>query len=168
MIDLHGGSVQVSSVLGQGSEFVVRLPAISFELPQFPSPSPPSATAQPHGKRCRVLVVDDNVDAAQSLVDLLKVTGHEVGMAHDGPSGLEAVRDFRPDAVLLDIGLPGLTGLEVAKRIRQLPELKHIVLVAMTGYGQEADRQRSQEAGFNHHLVKPAHFSEVEKILATV
>ncbi len=168
LVDLHGGSVQVSSVLGQGSEFVVRLPAISFELPQFPSPSPPSATAQPHGKRCRVLVVDDNVDAAQSLVDLLKVTGHEVGMAHDGPSGLEAIRDFRPDAVLLDIGLPGLTGLEVAKRIRQLPELKHIVLVAMTGYGQEADRQRSQEAGFNHHLVKPAHFSEVEKILATV
>ncbi|MBC7468527.1 MAG: response regulator, partial [Ramlibacter sp.] len=106
--------------------------------------------------------------AAQSLSDLLEATGHVVRMAHDGLDALEVLQDFRPDLVLLDIGLPGLTGLEVAKRIRELPERGDIVLAAMTGYGQETDRQRSKDAGFDHHLVKPADFGAVEKILETV
>lgn len=130
--------------------------------------SPSTETAQPAGKGCRVLAVDDNVDAAEILAMLLEASGHDVRMAHDGPTALQAALDYRPDVVLLDIGLPGLDGFEVAKRIRQHPTLKSIVLVAMTGYGQKTDRQRSQEAGFDHHLVKPADFGEVQKILATV
>jgi len=166
LVDLHGGAVEASSVLGKGSEFVVRLPVVL--IPTLASPPPSTETAQPAGKGCRVLAVDDNVDAAEILAMLLEASGHDVRMAHDGPTALEAALDYRPDVVLLDIGLPGLDGFEVAKRIRQHPTLKSIVLVAMTGYGQKTDRQRSQEAGFDHHLVKPADFGEVQKILATV
>ena len=166
LVELHGGTVEAHSVLGQGSEFVVRLPVMLTSM--SPSPSPSTETAQPPGKCCRVLVVDDNVDAAQSLAILLKMSGHDVRMAYDGPTALDAAVNYRPGVVLLDIGLPGFDGFEVAKRIRQLPTLENIVLVAMTGYGQETDRQRSQEAGFDHHLVKPADFGKVQKILATV
>ena len=113
-------------------------------------------------------MVDDNVDAAQTLAMLLKASGHDVRTAYDGPTALEAALDYRPNVVLLDIGLPGLDGFEVAKRLRQQPDLSSVVLVAMTGYGQESDRQRSQDAGFNHHLVKPADFRKVQQILATV
>jgi CheY-like chemotaxis protein len=125
------------------------------------------ATGQPTARSLRVLVVDDNVDTVESLAMLL-MEGHEVRTAHDGLKGLEAALEYRPDVVLLDIGLPGLNGYEVAKRIRLHPALKNVVLVAMTGYGQETDRQRSQEAGFDHHLVKPARFEQVQKILASV
>jgi len=111
--------------------------------------------------------VDDNVDAAQSLAMLLKVSGHQVRMAHTGPTALQEALDYRPNAVLLDIGLPGMDGYEVAKRIRQQPALQNVVLVAMTGYGQETDRHRSREVGFNAHLVKPADFGKVQQILAT-
>ena len=166
LVELHGGSVAVTSVLGEGSEFVVRLPVTSLDLPAL---SPPQAeVARPAGKCCRVLVVDDNVDAAQSIGDLLAMLGHEVRVVHDGAAALEAVKSFPAGVVLLDIGLPGLTGLEVARRIRQLPALKDLVLVAMTGYGQETDRERSREAGFDHHLVKPADLDELLKILETV
>ena len=99
---------------------------------------------------------------------LVQESGHEVRTAYDGSSVLEAALDFRPNVVLLDIGLPGLNGFEVAKRIRQQPTLKDIVLVAMTGYGQKSDRKSSQEAGFDHHLVKPGDFGKVLQILATV
>ena len=168
LVDLHGGTVAASSVLGQGSEFVVRLPAMRIDLLQLPPTTPAAETADPPGTGCRILVVDDNVDAAQSLSDLLEATGHVVRMAHDGLAALEVLQQFQADLVLLDIGLPGLTGLEVAKRIRALPERGDIVLAAMTGYGQDMDRQRSKEAGFDHHLVKPADFGELEKILETV
>ena len=94
--------------------------------------------------------------------------GHDVRTAYDGLTAVQAAIDYRPDVVLLDIGLPGLNGYEVAKRIRQHPVLKNVELVAMTGYGQETDRQRSQEAGFDHHLVKPARFEQLQQILATV
>ena len=115
-----------------------------------------------------MLAVDDNVDAVQNLALLLKMSGHEVQLAYDGPSALEVALAMRPDVVLLDIGLPGLTGYEVAQWIRQQPALKDTVLVALTGYGRATDRQLSREAGFDHHLVKPADFREVEQILATV
>ena len=96
------------------------------------------------------------------------MSGHEVRLAYDGPSALDVAIDYRPDVVLLDIGLPGLDGYEVAQRIRQQAALKSIMLVALTGYGQESDRQRSQHAGFDHHLVKPADFDKIENLLATV
>ena len=115
-----------------------------------------------------VLVVDDNVDAAQSLAILLTASGHQVRLVYDGPAALDAILDDRPDVVLLDIGLPGLDGFEVATQIRQQDTLKNIMLVALTGYGQERDRQRSYDVGFDHHLVKPADYGELQKILATV
>jgi CheY-like chemotaxis protein len=112
--------------------------------------------------------VDDSVDTAESLAMLLQECGHEVRIAHDGPTAIEMAVDCRPEIVLLDIGLPGFDGFEVAKRVRQEPSLDHMVLVAMTGYGQESDRQRSHDAGFDHHLSKPADFGKVQQILATI
>jgi CheY-like chemotaxis protein/nitrogen-specific signal transduction histidine kinase len=165
LVEMHGGSVHADSTVGQGSEFVIRLP-IAQPAPQAPSPGAPTSQAAP--RSLRVLVVDDNVDLARSLASLLKASGHDVRTAHDGPRALEAAREFRPNAVLLDIGLPGMNGFEVAQRMRQEPILQNVVLVAMTGYGQETDRQRSQAAGFDHHLLKPADFALVQQVLATV
>ncbi len=166
MVDLHGGRVEVSSVLGQGSEFVVRLPVMQTALsPGLPAPIELLVTP---AKFCRVLVVDDNVDSAQSLAMLLQMAGHDVHMAYDGPSALQEALRVRPDVMLLDIGLPGLNGHEVAKRIREHATLRNIGLIAMTGYGQADDRQSSRDAGFNHHLVKPADFAELQKILAII
>ncbi|HXS20349.1 MAG TPA: response regulator [Steroidobacteraceae bacterium] len=103
----------------------------------------------------RLLVVDDNRDAAESMSMLLEMWGHEVAYAYDGPSALETAEQWQPEAVFLDIGLPGMDGYEVAERLRELPQAKGAVLIAITGYGQEDDRQRSQRAGIDHHLVKP-------------
>ena len=166
LVEMHGGTVAVSSALGQGSEFVVRLPVVSPPQPQ--ASSPPTETAQPTGPSLRVLVVDDNVDTVTTLAMLVQESGHDVRTAYDGSAVLEAALDYRPNVVLLDIGLPGLNGFEVAKQLRQQPALQNVVLVAMTGYGRESDRQRSQEAGFDHHLVKPGDFGKVLQILATV
>lgn len=166
LVGLHGGTVDVTSVLGQGSEFTVRLP-IAHSAAQQPGKQE-LATPPQTDHHCRVLVVDDNVDAAQSMAELLKVSGHDVSLAYDGPSALEAATTLRPDVVLLDIGLPGLTGFEVARRIRLQPALAGMVLVALTGYGQEADRQRALESGFNHHVTKPANFDLFDEILAGI
>ena len=166
LVEMHGGTVAASSVLGQGSEFVVRLPVASPPQPQ--AASPPTETAQGTGPSLRVLVVDDNVDTVTTLALLVKESGHDVRTAYDGPAVLEAALDYRPNVVLLDIGLPGLNGFEVAKRLRQQPALQNAVLVAMTGYGRVSDLQASFEAGFDHHLVKPGDFAKVLQILATV
>ena len=166
LVELHGGSVEVASVFGQGSEFVVRLPVATDAL-SVAAPLP-AAPLQQRAKSCRVLLVDDNVDAAQTVSMLLEMSGHQCRMAHDGPTGLDAALAWRPDVVLLDIGLPGLNGFEVARLIRQQALLENVVLIALTGYGLEADRQRSHDAGFDHHLVKPADFDEIEKILASL
>jgi signal transduction histidine kinase len=166
LVELHRGRVEAMSVLGQGSEFVVRLPVPLSDVPQ--SAPAPAEASPPTGPSLRILVVDDNVDAAESMAMLLMALGHDVRTAHDGPAGLKALIDYGPDVVLLDIGLPGLDGFQVAKRIRQHPRHKNAVLVAMTGYGLEADRQKSREAGFDHHLVKPADFCQVQHILATI
>ena len=112
--------------------------------------------------------MDDNVDTVTTLAMLVQESGHDVRTAFDGSAVLETALDYRPNVVLLDIGLPGLNGFEVARRLRQQPTLKNVVLVAMTGYGQENDRKRSKEAGFDHHLVKPGDFGKVLQILASV
>jgi PAS domain S-box-containing protein len=166
LVEMHGGTVTASSVLGQGSEFVVHLPVVSAPQPQ--ASSPPAEPSHLTGPFLRVLVVDDNVDTVTTLSLLVQESGHDVRTAYDGSSILEAALDYRPNVILLDIGLPGLNGFEVAKQLRRQPGLQNAVLVAMTGYGKESDRQRSQEAGFDHHLVKPADFGKVLQILATV
>ncbi|WP_088253587.1 response regulator [Fimbriiglobus ruber] len=157
LVELHGGAVDARSAgIGMGSEFIVRLP---LPPPQekstgsSPIPAVPqtSSSVDPH----RVLVVDDNVDGAESLATLLSLQNHTVRVAHDGPSALVIAEEFRPDVVLLDIGLPGLDGYEVAHRLRARKEFQHVFLVALTGWGQDSDRERSQAAGFDVHLVKP-------------
>jgi CheY-like chemotaxis protein len=149
-----------SQGLGHGSTFVVRLP-IAFDEPArspFASPQAPSdgvkAPDNP-GRKLRVLVVDDNVDAATTLGDLVRAQGHDVRLAHDGPAALAAAVEQRPEIIFLDIGLPGMDGYEVARRLRAA-NASPAKLVALTGYGQEADRRRAAEAGFTQHLVKPA------------
>jgi signal transduction histidine kinase len=166
LVEMHGGRVEAHSEgPGKGSEFVVRLPRVGAE------PEPKRART-PRGEQAgqcrprRVLVVDDNRDAADSLAMLLRLLGHEVGTAHDGMAALDAARAFVPEVVLLDIGLPNMDGYEVARRLRQEPALSGALLVALTGYGQEQDRRRSLEAGFDIHLVKPVDPDELEAILA--
>ena len=166
LVAMHGGRVEATSTPGQGSEFVVRLPVVS--APTSTSPESPTHPEEAHGQSLRVLVVDDNIDVAQTLAVLLKSCGHKVEVAHDGPTALEAARTYRPNLILLDIGLPGMDGFEVAKKVRQEMDLGNVVLVAMTGYGQDSDKKRTQEIGFDHHLVKPADFREIKQILPTV
>jgi CheY-like chemotaxis protein len=111
-------------------------------------------------------VVDDNVDAAESLALALRLTGHDVRVAHDGPAALEAARDTRPDVVLLDLGMPVMDGFEVARQLRREPGLEGVRLVALTGWGQEEDRRRTRAAGFDEHLVKPVDLGTVQAMLA--
>ena len=116
----------------------------------------------------RLLVVDDNRDAAESMTMLLELWGHEVACAHDGFSALKVAASFHPDAVFLDIGLPGMDGYEVAARLRELPQGTRLTLIAITGYGQDADRRRSREAGIDHHLVKPVAPETLRELLDTL
>jgi PAS domain S-box-containing protein len=151
LVELHGGSVLASSPgLGKGSEFVVRLPTAAPPGPVAQSREAPSPTTPR-----RVLVVDDNADAASSLAVLLKLEGHDARVAHSGPSALEAVEQSLPDVVFLDIGMPGMDGYEVARRLRTQRGAAGLKIIALTGWGQEHDRQRAQAAGFDHHLTKP-------------
>jgi len=169
LVEMQGGTVEASSTLGQGSEFVVRFPIADCGLPmEAKADDANQKSAIENRKSLRVLVVDDNVDTVSSMSMLVQESGYEVRTAYDSSTALEAALDYRPHVVLLDIGLPGLNGFEVAQRIRQQPALQHVVLIALTGYGQESDRQHSQEAGFDHHLVKPADFGKVLQILAAV
>ena len=150
---------------GRGSEPTIRLP-----LPTSPAAEPAPAPPRPasHPAHCgRVLVVEDNVDSAEILATFLRRSGHEVRTAYDGPGALEAVAAYLPDVVLLDIGLPGLDGFEVARRLRLDPRLERVRLVAMTGYGQESDLKLAAEAGFNEHLVKPVNILDVRERLTT-
>ncbi|MFI4924033.1 MAG: PAS domain S-box protein [Vicinamibacteria bacterium] len=154
LVHMHGGRVVATSGgAGRGSEFVVRLPvaATAHEGATAPVPQRP----RPTGRKHHVLIVDDNRDAASSLAMLLELDGHRTIVAYDGPTALEAAEQHRPDVVLLDIGLPGMSGYEVAKRIRRQPWGYALTLIALTGWGQAEDRRRSHEAGFDAHLVKP-------------
>jgi len=166
LVELHGGTVAAASPgPGRGSEFVVRLPLASGvgTEPTRAVASPPAGRPAPR----RVLVVDDNVDAADSLAMLLRLTGHTVWTAYGGPSALEAAERHRPEVVLLDIGLPGMDGYEVARRLRS-GAAAAATLLALTGYGQETDRRKTHEAGFDHHLVKPVDPDDLVRLFATV
>jgi PAS domain S-box-containing protein len=163
LVEMHHGTVEAhSDGLGRGSEFIVRLPMLVADAqPQAMAPvSKPTSTL-----RRRILIVDDNRDGATSLALLLTVNGHETDTAHDGLEAIEVAERFRPDTVLLDIGLPKLNGYEVCRRIREQPWAKDVLLVAVTGWGQEEDRYRSKEAGFNTHIVKPVDTDALVKIL---
>ncbi|MDB5389924.1 MAG: luxQ 10, partial [Planctomycetaceae bacterium] len=153
IVEMHGGSVTATSPgLTFGSEFVVSL-AVSSEKPKNADRSLFGKGPRKSGQR--ILVVDDNVDAAQSVERLLRHWGHEVQTAFNGPDAIERARTYKPTIILLDIGMPGMSGYEVAKSLRSEPELEGVVIMALTGYGQAVDRRRSKEAGFNHHLTKP-------------
>jgi len=164
LVVMHDGTVEVHSAgLGLGSEFVVRLPIIA-ESPRPPS-KPAGSEPTPVTAR-RILVVDDNRDSATSLALLLKLNGNETYTAYDGLEAVEAAATLRPDLVLLDIGLPMLNGYEAARRIREQPWGKSMTLVALTGWGQDEDRDKSRDAGFNSHLVKPVDLAVLMKFLA--
>jgi CheY-like chemotaxis protein len=162
-----GGTVEaLSEGLGKGSEFSVRLPKAPSQLPgsalqkEIPSPEGHALAQQ------KVLVVDDNADAADSLAILLRMAGCQVEVAYDGSETLELASSFKPDVVLLDIGLPGMDGYEVARKLREMPEMKEIVLVAVTGYGRDDDRIRTRDAGFQFHLTKPINHQSLRSLLA--
>jgi PAS domain S-box-containing protein len=168
LVEMHGGSVTAHSAgEGQGSEFVFRLPLLTesggVETAVRGGMGVPGRTA---GCR-RILLVDDLADVAEDMAALVREAfGHEVRTAHDGPTALRVAAEFRPELVLLDIGLPGMSGYEVARRLRQQAGLGDVVLVALTGWGQEEDRRKTKEAGFDHHLVKPVGLKELQQLLA--
>jgi CheY-like chemotaxis protein len=166
LVALHGGTVEVHSAgPGQGSEFVVRLSlAVSSEAEPRRVLEPETLEA-PRAPGRRVLVVDDNEDAALSLAELLGLWGHEARTALDGPAALEIAQVWHPEIVLLDIGLPGMDGYEVAGRLRHQPACAGALIVALTGYGGEDDRRRALESGFDSHLTKPASVERLQVLL---
>ena len=163
LVELHGGTVDaLSEGPGKGTEFVVRLP---LRLPPVANGAPSTTAPATAGPRRRILVVDDNVDAAEALGELLRDFGHEVATAHDGPQALDNARLHRPEIVLLDIGMPEMDGYQVAKRIRGELGLADTLLVALTGYGEDRHRRLTREAGFDHHVTKPVDASKLEELL---
>ena len=166
LVELHGGRVAVQSAgLGQGSEFLVYLPAPAGT---FESPQPPGAGTKQAATGRRVLVVDDNKDAATTLSMLLKLSGYEVHTRYGGREAIEAAGSLQPDVVLLDIGMPVLNGYDICRLIREQPWGQSMVLIALTGYGQEDDKRRSREAGFDAHLVKPVGLADLTQLLNTL
>jgi CheY-like chemotaxis protein len=184
LVQMHGGDVSaVSNGLGMGSEFVIRLPLLSAEAAAVEAQRDPAAQAPPSESEMtavvtplvaagaarlarRILIADDNNDALESLATLLQLSGHEVYTATNGGTALQSVERHLPEVVLLDIGMPLLDGYEVAKRIRAQPWGQRITLVALTGWGQDSDRRRSREAGFDSHLVKPLDLETLTDLLA--
>jgi PAS domain S-box-containing protein len=166
LVEMHGGTVEAGSEgPGKGSEFIVRLPVAGDRLAPE-SAQPRSGEQAAGGHRKRILVADDNRDAADSLTMLLRLGGHEVHAVHDGQEAVDAAGWFRPDLALLDIGMPKLNGFEAARRIREQPWGRGMMLVAITGWGQEEDKRRAAEAGFDIHLTKPVDPATLEKVLA--
>jgi PAS domain S-box-containing protein len=163
LIDLHGGSIEGRSAgLGRGSEFTVRFPKRARNIKSDPAAAPKPIAERP---RLRILLADDNRDAAESLAALLEIDGHEVVVVHDGPAAIEAFLEIRPQLALLDIGMPGLNGYEVAKKIRQSHRDSAAKLVAITGWGQDDDKTRAIEAGFDYHLTKPVELERLTEIM---
>ncbi|WP_139559275.1 PAS domain S-box protein [Methylotetracoccus oryzae] len=166
LVEMHGGRVEARSEgLGQGSEFVVHLPLAA----PVPNLAPPLAASPPGiPSPLRVVVVDDNRDAADTLAMLMTGLGSTVRVVYEGAAALEILPAFKPDMVLLDLGMPGMDGYEVARRIRQLPSEARIMLVAITGWGEDKDQQRTREAGFDHHLIKPVRLDALRELLTSL
>ncbi len=166
LVEMHGGSIEAQSAgIGHGAEFVVRLP-VAKDAKVDEAPPPTSGIAPPTGRRLKVLIVDDNADLVEMLAAGVSALGHDVRKALDGRSALSAAISYRPDVVLLDLGLPVMGGIEVARQLRRRPETATARLVALTGWGQAEDRRQTEEAGFDRHLTKPTDPKTLERLLA--
>jgi two-component system, sensor histidine kinase len=165
LTELHGGKIEAHSAgAGKGCEFVVQLPLATLAEREAAAQRPPAADGEP--QRHRVMIVDDSVDGAESMSVLLEMLGHEVRVVYEGKAALPTAQEFKPEVVILDIGLPDMSGYQVARALRAHPVSAGALLIALTGYGQQSDRQRTHEAGFDHHLVKPASLEDVERAIA--
>lgn len=166
LVELHGGQIEAFSAgAGQGSEFVVRLPLTRLARPDQPLAAPLSSAPREAGPALRLLLVDDSVDAALAMSLVLESDGYEVRVAHEAKSALETAAQFEPEIVLLDLGLPGMDGFQLARAMRANPATATALLIAVTGYGQATDRERSRDAGFDHHLVKPVSSEEIQQVI---
>ena len=166
-VELQGGTVDAKSAgLKKGSELIVRLPMMKSGVDVALLPTSPVMPENAPLTQSRILIVDDNIDALKTTQMLLKLQRHQVETAVDGPSGIKTAMTFKPEIILLDIGMPGMDGYEVARRLRELPETKNTLLIALSGYGQAEDHRKSKEAGFNHHLVKPAEINQLEALIS--
>jgi PAS domain S-box-containing protein len=168
LVELHDGTIEARSEgLGRGSEFVVRMPCVveSSASALTTSASVPTLGSNGKAPRLRVVIADDNRDAAESLAMLLRMDGHQISLAHDGVQALSMIKQLRPHAAVLDIGMPGMNGYQVAEQVRADPLSSQTMLIALTGWGQAQDLERAQAAGFDHHLVKPAGPSAVRALL---
>ncbi|HVE15305.1 MAG TPA: response regulator [Chthoniobacterales bacterium] len=165
LVELHQGTLEASSAgNGQGSTFVVQLPLAANAATPVPEPTQRAHDQTP----LRMLVVDDNVSSAETTGRILSMVGHEITLAHNGPDALRLAREIAPDVIMLDIGMPGMSGYEVCRELRSAPAFKDTVFIAQTGWGQERDRLKTREAGFDHHLTKPVNFHELAELLAKV
>jgi signal transduction histidine kinase len=166
LIEMHGGRIEAfSEGPGKGSEFIIRLPRSTAAVIEPQRPPAAAAAERREARQLRVLVVDDSVDSAESMAIILEMSGHDVRKAHNGPDALRTASDYKPDVVLMDIGMPGMSGHEVAQKMRETSATRDVVLIAMTGYGRQIDRDQSRAAGFDHHLVKPLDFEKLNEVL---
>jgi CheY-like chemotaxis protein len=169
LVERHGGSVSVhSDGPNLGSEFVVTLPLALEASREVDVPIAGRSARTRFQVAPRILIVDDNPDAAEMLAEVLRVRGYETRIAHDGPEALRVATAFKPEAAFLDIGLPVMDGYELASRLRELPGLSTVRLIAVTGYGQESDRRRTEAAGFEHHMVKPVDLEVLENLVNSI
>jgi CheY-like chemotaxis protein len=167
LVEMHDGRVEARSAgAGLGTEFEVRLPLVRRAAAAAAAPIAQAAARPESETRLRILIVDDNRDSAESLASLLRLDGNDVCTAYEGSQALAVAEDYHPEVILLDLGLPGINGFEVAKQMRLSPVLGDTTIVAITGFGTDNDRRLSKNAGFEHHLVKPVDFTILQRLLA--